>query len=59
MISQDVSVVETCNSSATEENQVTTSHPLNSSIAHDIENTCTNEVCIISSNNLGEPCSTN
>ena len=59
MISQDVSVVETCNSSATEENKVTTSHPLNSSIAHDIENTCTNEVRIISSNNLGEPCSTN
>ena len=55
MISQYVSVPEIYNSSATEENQLTTSHPLNSSIAHDIENTCTNEVPIISSNNLDEP----
>ena len=48
MIRQDVSVLEISNSSATEENQLATSHPLNSSIAHDIKNTCTNEVPIIS-----------
>ena len=50
-----MSAPEFCSSSATEKNQLTTSHPLNSSIAHDIENTCTYEVPIISSNNLGEP----